>query len=282
MAGRSQLRAASVPHVIPYQGSKRLLAPAILAVLRDRLAGQPVRRLYEPFAGSAAMTLAAAHADLAEQHVMADAYAPIMALWQQIVHAPQRLADDYRGLWQTGEFDAVRQAFRRDPTPERLLYLLTRSVKSAVRFNRQGEFNQSADKRRRGTHPDRLEVLISAAAHLLQTRTLLHVGDALVTTADARAGDVAYLDPPWHGTTVGSDARYYTGYSREQLLTLVESLHARGVLVLLSYDGKRAGCDFAQTLPATLLRLDLPPMRSAQATLLGRVEWTTESLYVTR
>ena len=272
----------AVPHAIPYQGSKRLLAPAILDVLRARQAGALVRRLYEPFAGSAALTLAAADASLAREYVLADSYAPLMELWAEIVGEPERLSDAYRALWLEGAYEAVRTAFHADPTPERLLYLLTRCVKAAVRFNRQGEFNQAADKRRRGTHPDRVAQHTWEVAKLLRGHTLLRTGHALMTTADAVAGDVAYLDPPWHGTTVGRDARYHAGFAQDELIALVASLHSRGVLVLLSYDGKRGGQDFAQTLPDSLERLDLPAMRSAQATLLGRTEWTTESLYVSR
>ncbi len=43
-----------VPHHIPFQGSKRNLAPAILGYFAER-----VGTLIEPFAGSAALTLAA-------------------------------------------------------------------------------------------------------------------------------------------------------------------------------------------------------------------------------
>ncbi len=268
--------------MIPYQGSKRLLAPAILDLLRARLGDAPVPRLYEPFAGSAALTLAAAQAGLAQQHIVGDSYAPLIALWQAIVATPQQLADGYRAVWNAGDYDAVRAAFHSEPTPDKLLYLLTRCVKAAVRFNRQGAFNQAADKRRRGTHPDRVALLAHAAAQLLAGRAQFRAGDALATTADAQAGDVAYLDPPWHGTTVGRDARYHAGYGHAALEALIAALHARGVLVLLSYDGKRGGRDFAQPLPQSLERLELPPQRSAQATLLGRVEWTTESLYVSR
>lgn len=268
--------------MIPYQGSKRLLAPAILAVLRERCGVTHTRRLYEPFAGSAALTLAAANAQLAATHVIGDSYGPLVELWFRLLDAPGALAADYERHWQHGEYEAVRSAFNAQPTPDRLLYLLTRCVKAAVRFNRQGAFNQAPDRRRRGTHPDRVAAQANAVAALLRGRTELRAGDALATTADAVAGDIAYLDPPWHGTTVGRDARYHAGYRQTQLLELLASLHDRGVVVLLSYDGKRGGQDFAQALPDTLVRLDLPASRSAQATLLGRAEWTTESLYVTR
>ena len=38
-------------------------------------------------------------------------------------------------------------------TPARLLYLLARCVKGAVRYGLNGQMNQSADKRRHGTKP---------------------------------------------------------------------------------------------------------------------------------
>jgi DNA adenine methylase len=49
-----------VPQPFPYQGSKRNLAPLILGYFPEG-----VRTLIEPFAGSAAITLAAAAANLA-------------------------------------------------------------------------------------------------------------------------------------------------------------------------------------------------------------------------
>ncbi|MGH9580536.1 MAG: DNA adenine methylase, partial [Terriglobales bacterium] len=62
-----------VPHPIPYQGSKRLLAPAILSFIpKNRF-----RRLIEPFAGSAAITLAAAQNRMFKEYVIADLLKPL-------------------------------------------------------------------------------------------------------------------------------------------------------------------------------------------------------------
>ena len=271
------------PHVVPYQGSKRLLAPAILGVLQTVRAGQPVARLFEPFAGSAALTLAAAGRSVATSYVLGDGYAPLAMLWQAVLADPAALANGYAQLWAQNDYAVTRTDFHADPTPERLLYLLTRCVKAAVRFNRQGRFNQSPDQRRRGTQPDRMAAQIHAAHALLAGRTSVHAGDAAQTLAHAQAGDVAYLDPPWHGTTVGADTRYHAGFAQEALWALIADLHARGVFVLLSYDGWRGGQDFRQAPPASLglHAHPLPAQRSAQATLLRRTEWTVESLYVT-
>ena len=81
------------PHVIPYQGSKRRLAPAILPLL------PPHRRLFEPCAGSAALSLAALAAGRTQHVVLADSYAPLMAIWQAVVETPAELAAGYAALW---------------------------------------------------------------------------------------------------------------------------------------------------------------------------------------
>ncbi len=84
-----------MPHPIPYQGSKRNLAPEILAIVSNR----KFRRLYEPFAGSAATTIAAANMKLASEYVIGDALQPLMDIWNQILSSPHTLANDYERIW---------------------------------------------------------------------------------------------------------------------------------------------------------------------------------------
>src|SRR5579871_408068 len=88
-------RGVELPHPIPYQGSKRLLAPRILSVV----AGRRFRRLYEPFAGSAAITIAAAHRSLADKYIIADSLASLVALWRAILSDPIAAADRYERIW---------------------------------------------------------------------------------------------------------------------------------------------------------------------------------------
>src|SRR3954451_8713697 len=149
---------ARLPHPIPYQGSKRRLAGRILAVAGEHRFGT----LYEPFAGSAALTIAAAARDLPERYVLRELLVPLVGIWAAVLRAPEPLADRYAALWadQLAEggrahFDRVRTAYNREPEPAALLYLLARCVKNAPRFGRGG-FNQSADHRRRGMDPARM------------------------------------------------------------------------------------------------------------------------------
>lgn len=273
----------TAPHPIPYQGSKRLLAGAILAH-----AGTGYRTLYEPFAGSAAVTLAASARGLAQRFVIGDALAPLVRLWRAILEAPGPLAAAYERVWrgQAGRadhYETVRERFNRAGAPADLLYLLARCVKSAVRFNARGEFNQSADRRRRGTAPARMRREIEGAHALLGGRARAACGDATELIASATPRDLVYLDPPWQGTSSGKDRRYVAGLSRERLVTeVLEPLVARGVPFLLSYDGTTGDRRYGEALPdhLGLARVALRAGRSAQATLLGRDEETIESLYV--
>ena len=168
------------PHPIPYQGSKRLLAPAILSFVHK---GAFVR-LIEPFAGSAAITLAAAKRNLFEEYVIADILKPLTDIWRLVVDNPKKLSVDYRRLWESQRegnpgvrFNQIRAEFNSDQDPAKLLYLLARCVKNAVRFSAKGEFNQSPDNRRQGMRPETMDAEIQAAHQLLRGRTSVVSGD---------------------------------------------------------------------------------------------------------
>ncbi|RYE93260.1 MAG: DNA adenine methylase [Myxococcales bacterium] len=274
---------ASVPHPIPYQGSKRRLAARILELVPG-----PVEVLYEPFAGSAAVSLAAAARGLAARHVLGDSLAPLVALWGDILERPRDLADRYEQLWRVpaarsrAHYDEVRARFNRDREPAALLYLLARCVKNAVRFNQAGEFNQSPDTRRAGTSPDRMRDAIARASTLLAGRARARAADYEELLAGATPRDLVYMDPPYEGTSGPRDRRYHQGLDRERFIAAVAELRRRRVPLLISLDGRTGDRAHGSLLPASLglTRLELDAGRSSQATLLGRDERTVESLYV--
>ncbi len=83
-----------VPHPIPYQGSKRQLASAILSYFPGL-----VGRLVEPFAGSAAVSLWACHIRQAERVWLNDINSPLIDLWRSILDSPEELAESYEEIW---------------------------------------------------------------------------------------------------------------------------------------------------------------------------------------
>lgn len=272
-----------VPHPIPYQGSKRRLARAILS----HVEGGRYARLVEPFAGSGAVTLSAAHHRKFERFILGDKLAALVTLWQEIIGNPVPIADEYEDLWRRerkrpiDEFYAIRAEFNRDGHPAKLLYLLARCVKNAVRFNPSGEFNQSPDKRRTGTRPDSMRKELAWAHQLLHGRSEAICTDFMELFQKSQPGDFFYLDPPYQGTSEGRDSRYIGGVTRERMIEGLSVLNERGTPFILSYDGSCGDRTYGERLPNELAsRVLLDVGRSSQATLNGSDHVTIESLYI--
>ncbi len=272
-----------LPHPIPYQGSKRNLSPLIGESLPRN-----VETWFEPFAGSAAMTIWAAHHNLARHYVIADVLPAIAALWRAIINNPGPTSDQYRQIWEghldhdSGYFNIVRERYNAHGDPVDLLYLICRCVKNAVRFNGQGRFTQSVDKRRLGMRPETMATAIAGAASILKGRTEIRTGDWLQTVSDATAADFVYLDPPYLGTTIGRDKRYAEQLQQDRLIHGLRGMLGRNIRFALSYDGSTGEKTYGAPLPDELglARLLLHAGVSSQATLAGRSEETIESLYL--
>lgn len=279
----AELGPTRLPHAIPYQGSKRNLAQSIAVYVPEK-----VERWYEPFAGSAAMTIWAASQDVAEHYVIADVLAPLVELWGLIIDEPADTARRYESVWRgqvrsdEAYFYDVRSRFNAHHDPVDLLYLVCRCVKNAVRFGRNGAFTQSVDKRRLGMRPEKMAEAIEQISTLLRGRTEVRHGDWMETVADASSRDFVYMDPPYAGTTEGRDKRYAQQLERSRLVMGLEGLNEREVPFLLSYDGMTGGRTYTEALPShlQLTQVLLHAGRSSQSTLAGRSEETFESLYL--
>lgn len=277
---------AALPHPIQYQGSKRALAGRILAQFPGA-----VQTLYEPFAGSAALSIAAAAAGRAARFAINDLNRPLAALLERIVNRPQQVADRYEAEWQAqgdgaeasvSHFNRVREQFNASQSPEHLLFLLSRCIKGAVRYNRDGHFNQSPDKRRRGTRPERMRANIMGVSSLLKGRATFTALDYVRAVAEATPDDLIYMDPPYQGVSGGRDARYVAGLDFDAFVEALGSFNVRRLRYMVSFDGRLGDRQYGVTLPPALglKRRDLVAGRSSQATLLGRDEITVESLYL--
>lgn len=274
----------NMPHPVPYQGSKRKLAPVI-----GRYLPPEINTLYEPFAGSAAMTIYAAHYRCASHFVIADSFEPIIILLRAIVNEPGSTTNQYKILWDGQRhsnneyFNSIRDRYNKKQHHVDLLYLICRCVKNAIRFNKCGHFTQSVDKRRLGMRPDKMRSAILGVSSILRGRVEFRVGDWLETTVDARPVDFLYMDPPYLGTSIGQDKRYHQQMMQNELVDGLENLMRRRVPFALSYDGTTGGRPYGPLLPESLglTHLLLHAGTSAQATLVGRKEETVESLYLT-
>ena len=270
---------------IPYQGSKRKIAPDILSYIPKN-----TKRIVEPFAGSAAISLAAAANGIGRQYVLNDIYEPLIQLWNLIINDPVYLCSRYEELWneQLSDpkefFNLVRERFNRSPLPEDFLYILARAVKNAIRFNSKGEFNQSADNRRLGKSPQKMSTQIMNTSKLLHGKVILSVQDYEKILDNADIDDIIYMDPPYTGTSNTKNPRYYQGLDLKRFIKNLYKLDKRGISYIISFDGRLGDRVYGEDLPNDLNvnKVEINAGRSAQATLSGKNEVTIESLYVSK
>ncbi len=272
----------TVPQPFQYQGSKRALASLILQYLSTH-----TKRLVEPFCGSAALSIATAARGRAKEFWLNDFNKPLAELLSLIINSPKELATFYEELWRADHEDAlehyyqVRESFNRTKDPRLLLYLLARCVKGAVRYNAEGLFNQSPDKRRLGTQPETMKANINAISVLLRGKTIITSLSYENVLANVREEDVVYMDPPYQGVCGERDSRYFSGISFDDFVARLAALNLKNVRYLVSYDGRLGNRSYGKPLPAKLhlTLVEIEAGRSSQATLLGRNEMTVESLY---
>jgi DNA adenine methylase len=274
-----------IPHPIPYQGSKRNLAKYILPFFPLE-----INTLFEPFSGSAAISIAAAAHGKAPRFHLNDVNQPLIALWNEIINNPDHIATQYEHLWleQQGNerkyYDIVRDNFNKTKRPDYLLYLLARCVKASVRYNANGDFNQSPDNRRLGRNPQQMKYDIVAVSKLLKSKTTLSSTDYKAVLKKATSRDLVYMDPPYQGVCATGDPRYFSGIDFNEFMQELEKLNEKDVPFILSYDGHTGKKSYGQNLPEQfgMYRLEIEAGRSTQATLLGRDDVTYESVYLSK
>ncbi|MFG2501449.1 DNA adenine methylase [Streptomyces sp. NPDC048441] len=272
-----------VAQAFPYQGSKRILASKILSLFP----AQGISRLIEPFAGSAAISVAARHYDLASTVHISDVNAPLIALWDRIIEDPNELISTYTQMWNDQLDDPrsfylkTREEFNASKKPELLLYLLCRCVKAAVRYSKSGDFNQGADHRRLGARPANIAERITSASKLMKTATTStesYVGPLTGASRD----EVVYMDPPYQGTSDVPDHRYLTGLQRAPFSEALQTAVDNNVSFIVSYDVVTDDNKYGMALPSELglLHKHVSAGVSSQATLQGKKQVTVESLYI--
>ncbi|OUL27648.1 DNA adenine methylase [Nostoc sp. RF31YmG] len=274
---------ASLPHLVQYQGSKRNLASDILKFLPNA-----VDRLVEPFAGTAAISIAASYQRISQKFWLNDLNQPLVKLLELIVENPEKIANAYTNIWNEQHSNSLehyyqtRDKFNRTNDPQIFLYLLARCVKGAVRYNSEGLFNQSPDKRRKGTQPEKMRKNIEGISKLLRNKCKFTCLDYREVLSTVRRSDFVYLDPPYQGVCGNRDTRYFSGISFDDFVLCLEALNQKEVAFAVSYDGKRGNKTFGKSLPAELglKKIEIEVGRSSQATLLGKDEVTIEFLYL--
>jgi DNA adenine methylase len=256
-----------------------------------------VDRLVEPFSGTCAVSILAATEKLCDDFWINDVNEPLINMMEDCVNNPTKLVSAYTEIWKgqfceeennVDYFYRIRNEFNGGMKDSaRMLFLLARVVKGAVRYNVNGDMNQSCDKRRYGTKPELVARNAACISELLKEKTTFSSMDYKEVLAMTRPGDLVYMDPPYQGTSKRDnprDNRYIQGVDFDEFVIELEKLNKRGVDYIVSYDGRTGDKVIGRSLPEKLglNHIYINAGLSAQATLNGKKEITYESLYTSK
>lgn len=232
---------ASFLPVIKWSGSKRSQSTEILSYFPKEY-----DVYYEPFIGGGSMLYAANP----KKAVCGDICIPLIQLWNEIKNNPNELSESYKTRWEKLQregynvFYEVREAFNQNNNPYDLMFLSRTCVNGLIRFNKNGDFNNSFHNTRPGISPDKLKKIIFSWNERIKNATFV-AGDYAETTKNAKKGDLVYLDPPYFHT----EGRYFGKIDYDKFIEYLRDLNRRGIKYILSYDGIRGDDNYMVNLP---------------------------------
>lgn len=200
----------------------------------------PGRRLVEPFAGSAAVSL---NADFPEA-LVADFNADLVSLYRSIQMDTARFVVEAGALFggkhnNRESFEALRAEFNESGDAFRrsiiFVYLNRHGFNGLCRYNAKGRFNVPFGKYDNPGFPQaEIEAFADAAARM----EFVHQGFAATMDA-AREGDVIYCDPPYVPLSVTSNFTSYSsgafGFAEQKALAeKARECAALGIPVVIS------------------------------------------------
>ena len=139
-----------VEPVIKWSGSKRYVAPELSKYISKQ------KRYIEPFIGGGAMLPFRQIANA----VASDIIPELVNLWKQIQSNPARVAEEYQIGWDRLQKEGhsvyyeVRECFNKTKNEFDFLFLTRTCVNGLIRYNTNGEFNNSMHKNRPGIYPE--------------------------------------------------------------------------------------------------------------------------------
>ena len=232
--------------VIKWSGSKRSQAEKIRSFIPS-----DIRCYYEPFVGGGSILYALSP----KEAICGDICGPLIELWNRVKTSPESVAEAYEKNWsrlQTEGYQVyyeIRDRFNQEKKADDLLFLSRTCVNGLIRFNANGDFNNSLHHTRPGISPDRLRrIILDWSNHICGTDFL--EADYQITTSTAQKGDLIYLDPPYFHTK----GRYYGTIDYDVFLSYLEDLNCRGIRYMLSFDGIRGKENYTVKLPKELYK----------------------------
>lgn len=227
-----------------WAGGKRQLLPALHAALPADF-DLTRHRFYEPFAGGLAFTFSLHERPMPRRGrapiVVNDTNPELIAAYRSVRDHTEDLIGALTELAKDTSADRYYEVRDWEPDTElergaRMIYLNRLSFNGIHRVNKSGKFNVPYGKLANPTVCD-TELLRACATMLAHVE--IRYGSYVTALADAREGDVVYLDPPYIPLTPTASFTSYAvdGFGELDQYALagtIRGLIARGARVILS------------------------------------------------
>ena len=234
------------PTVIKWSGSKRLVAKQLSQYFLS------CDTYYEPFVGGGAMMPFAR----ANKGVASDIIPELIDLWKMIKDKPLLVAEEYKIRWndlqEKGQevFYEIRERFNQNKNCFDFLFLTRTCVNGLIRYNHQGEFNNSFHLSRPGINPDTLCSQLLMWSKCLRKFEFYNL-DYRECLANVKTCDFVFLDPPYGGT---KDRYSRTEFDLDCFYNELERLNANGTKWLLTFDGLAGDREYDYSPPTDIYK----------------------------
>jgi DNA adenine methylase len=250
------LPAAIVPYrqqLLKWVGSKQKVAHLIIAAF-------PAHGAYhEPFLGAGGVMATLAP----PQGHGADAFAPLIAIWQTLSRDPETLVRWYADRWhrfQAGDrvaiYEDIKASYNAAPNGADFLFLTRACYGGIVRFRRKDGYMSTPVGVHPPIPPDAFAKRVTEWHRRLAGCDFACM-DFAESIARAKPGDLVYCDPPYvHTQTILYGAQ---AFDLKRLFAVIADAATRGVHVALSIDGhsKSGDRNLAVPVPDGLFQRDI-------------------------
>ena len=215
--------------VIKWSGSKRYVAPELSKLIINQ------KRYIEPFIGGGSML----PFRQIPNAVASDIISELINLWNQIKNNPEQVAHEYQVRWNRLQKEGhsvyyeVRDSFNKTKNEFDFHFLTRTCVNGLIRYNTNGEFNNSMHKNRPGINPKSFRDIILKWSYFIKDVEFRNT-DYRNTLADANKNDFVFLDPPYGGT---KDRYTKTEFNLSEFYNELERLNSIGAKWILTFDG---------------------------------------------
>lgn len=232
--------------VIKWSGSKRKVATELSSFILEK------ERYFEPFVGGGSMLPFRG----VEKAVASDIIPELIDLWNLIKEEPKKVSKEYKLRWEKLQKEGhevyydIRSEFNKTKNPNDFLFLTRTCVNGLIRYNSNGEFNNSMHKNRPGINPVSLEKIIQEWSTFIKGVEFLKQ-DYRETLNGTTKNDFVFLDPPYGGTK----GRYTKNeFNVEDFYGELEKLNSRGVKWMLTFDGSAGSREYNYDLPKEIYK----------------------------